>query len=71
MMPLEDKKNETVEKDTSPLKTEEIINILNKTDSTFLKSNEITGNIKSDFKAFSIKGRDFLKSSMCVPFFSP
>lgn len=53
-MPLEDKKNETVEKDTSPLKTEEIINILNKTDSTFLKSNEITGNIKSDFKAFSI-----------------
>ena len=26
-MPLEDKKNETVEKDTSPLKTEEIINI--------------------------------------------
>ena len=25
----------------------------------------------ANFNAFSIKGRDFLRSSMCVPFFSP
>ena len=45
---------EDIQEENSPLKTEEIISILNKTtNSKFLKSDEIIANIALNFKKFS------------------
>ena len=47
---------EDIREENSPLKTEEIISILNKTtNSKFLKSDEIIANIALNFKKFSLK----------------
>ena len=50
---------EDIPEENSPLKTEEIISILNKTtNSKFLKSDEIIANIALNFKKFSLEETD-------------
>ena len=52
----QNKQKENKKESASPLKTEEIISILNKTNNEkFSRENKITSNISSNFKGFSLK----------------
>ena len=56
MILKQSKKNETEKDSASPLRTEEIISILNKTNNEkFLREDKISSNISSNFRGFSLK----------------
>ena len=56
MILKQSKQNETEKDSASPLRTEEIISILNKTNNEkFLREDKISSNISSNFRGFSLK----------------